>query len=145
MAAVLFMVGKGEEDPDIVKTLLDMAACPRKPQVLCALHRTEHLHSRIPRHVPPTLISPCPSAWGPLVLITAQKWLHSPGVAAGAPGAHARLPRWLTPYCFTLPCPSPCRTPPCVYLAARVEGGGAHVCPDDAHPPPSWLAGAQCA
>ena len=33
MAAVLFMVGRGEEDPSVVASLLDTTAHPRKPQV----------------------------------------------------------------------------------------------------------------
>ena len=37
MAAVLFMVGRGEEDPSIVAQLLDIEAQPRKPQVRPAL------------------------------------------------------------------------------------------------------------
>ncbi|ETV92781.1 tRNA pseudouridine(38-40) synthase, variant [Aphanomyces invadans] len=32
MAAILFLVGKGHESPEIVSTLLDIDACPRKPQ-----------------------------------------------------------------------------------------------------------------
>ena len=32
MAAVLLMVGRGEEQPEIVQTLLDLERCPRKPQ-----------------------------------------------------------------------------------------------------------------
>ncbi|ETV70215.1 tRNA pseudouridine(38-40) synthase, variant [Aphanomyces astaci] len=32
MAAILFLVGKGHEAPEIVTTLLDIGACPRKPQ-----------------------------------------------------------------------------------------------------------------
>ena len=36
MAAVLLMVGRGEEQPDIVQTLLDTQRCPRKPQFAMA-------------------------------------------------------------------------------------------------------------
>ncbi|KAG2435225.1 hypothetical protein HXX76_007307 [Chlamydomonas incerta] len=32
MAAILLMVGRGQEPPDVVARLLDVAACPRKPQ-----------------------------------------------------------------------------------------------------------------
>lgn len=32
MMAVLLMVGRGEEAPSLVRTLLDVAATPRKPQ-----------------------------------------------------------------------------------------------------------------
>ncbi len=32
MAAVLLMVGRGEEQPEVVQTLLDTQRCPRKPQ-----------------------------------------------------------------------------------------------------------------
>ncbi len=32
MAAVLLMVGRGQEEPDVVATLLDVQACARKPQ-----------------------------------------------------------------------------------------------------------------
>ncbi|RHY84356.1 hypothetical protein DYB35_011484 [Aphanomyces astaci] len=37
MAAILFLVGKGHEAPEIVTTLLDIGACPRKPQVRISL------------------------------------------------------------------------------------------------------------
>jgi tRNA pseudouridine38/39 synthase len=36
MAAVLLMVGRGQEAPDIVKRLLDLEATPRKPQYTMA-------------------------------------------------------------------------------------------------------------
>ena len=36
MAAVLLMVGRGEEQPEIVQTLLDTQQCPRKPQFAMA-------------------------------------------------------------------------------------------------------------
>lgn len=32
MAAVLLMVGRGEEQPEVVQMLLDTQRCPRKPQ-----------------------------------------------------------------------------------------------------------------
>lgn len=32
MAAILLMVGRGQEAPDVVARLLDVEACPRKPQ-----------------------------------------------------------------------------------------------------------------
>ncbi|RLO05425.1 hypothetical protein DYB28_004539 [Aphanomyces astaci] len=37
MAAILFLVGKGHEAPEIVTTLLDIGACPRKPQMAALL------------------------------------------------------------------------------------------------------------
>jgi len=36
MAAVLFMVGRKQETPDIVRTMLDITATPRKPQYAMA-------------------------------------------------------------------------------------------------------------
>ena len=50
LTEVLLMVGRGDEQPDIVRQLLDVEAVPQKPQYLMAPEASGY-HSRAPHAV----------------------------------------------------------------------------------------------